>query len=312
MSLPSIQTNWELLLHHPPSPLEELDWPVFQAQEIRVFIKRDDQLLLEAFPGDQAFCGNKWRKLKYNLISAKAQGYQQLLTFGGAFSNHIAATASAGFLFGFKTVGIIRGERIEPLNRTLAHAERCGMELQFWSRARFQEKSDAQTMTKLALEFPAAYILPEGGTNELAFKGCAELAAEILAQSSPDYIAVSCGTGGTLAGMIPVLDGRAMALGFSALKGDFHATAIEEWLAPKTYANWQILTEYHGGGYAKMNAELQAFLTLCKAAGLALDPIYTGKALMGLVDLAEKGFFRKGSEVCFVHSGGLQGIPDRL
>ncbi len=308
MSVPSIQTNWELLLHHPPSPVEDLDWPIFEAQDIRVFVKRDDQLLLEAFPGDQAFCGNKWRKLKYNLITAKDQGCQQLLTFGGAFSNHIAATASAGFLFGFKTVGIIRGERIEPLNRTLAHAERCGMELQFWSRVRFQEKSDPQTMAQLALEFPAAYILPEGGTNIEAFKGCAELAAEILVQSNPDYVAISCGTGGTMAGMIPVLDGRATTLGFSALKGDFHTADIQNWLAPKAYANWKVLTEYHGGGYAKMNAELQAFIAFSKEAGWEMDPIYTGKALMGLVDLAEKGFFRKGSEVCFVHSGGLQGI----
>lgn len=310
MSLSTIQTNWELLLHHPPSPMEELVWPVFQGQDIRVFIKRDDQLLLEAFPGDQSFCGNKWRKMKYNLITAKVQGYQQLLTFGGAFSNHIAATASAGFLFGFKTVGIIRGERIEPLNRTLAHAERCGMELQFWSRAQFQEKSAPQTIAKLELEFPAAYFLPEGGTNTLAFKGCAELATEILTQSNPDYVAVSCGTGGTLAGMISVLDGRASALGFSALKGDFHAAAIQNWLAPKEYLNWQVLTEYHGGGYAKINAELRAFLASSKAAGLALDPVYTGKTLMGLADLAEKGFFRKGSNVCFVHSGGLQGIKN--
>jgi 1-aminocyclopropane-1-carboxylate deaminase len=275
---------------------------------VELYIKRDDQLLLEVFPGDQSFCGNKWRKLQYNLVAAKEQGCPSLLTFGGAFSNHIAATASAGAFFGFKTIGIIRGDRVEPLNRTLAHAERCGMELHFWSRARFREKDSPTVQQELALAFPAAYFLPEGGTNRLAFKGCAELAQEILEQCSPDFVAVSCGTGGTLAGMIPVLDGKAEALGFSALKGDFHQALIQKWLFPEVYDHWTVFTEYHGGGYAKVSPVLRSFLATNSENGLVLDPIYTGKVLIGVIDRLEKGFFLPGSKICVVHTGGLQGV----
>lgn len=281
--------------------------PLLEAQQISCFIKRDDLLQLEVTLGDQAFCGNKWRKLKYNLLNARDQGYSTLLTFGGAFSNHIAATASAGKLFGFRTIGIIRGEKVLPLNPTLRFAEACEMALYFWSREQFRQKDQSEVLAGLQQQFPEAYILPEGGTNELALRGCAELAEEILAQEKVDYICLSCGTGGTLAGMVKGLKGRAFALGFSALKGDFHHTEIKKWLPPENWNNWDVSTEYHFGGYAKVPPDLLDFLEAMQAYELPLEPIYTGKMLWGVLDKVKRGYFPKGARICVVHTGGLQG-----
>lgn len=296
-----------ILFQHHASPMLRFQHPLLEAQQITCFIKRDDLLQLESMPGDQAFCGNKWRKLKYNLIAAREQGYSTLLTFGGAFSNHIAATASAGKLFGFRTVGIIRGEKTLPLNPTLLFAESCGMELHFWSRAQFRQKDQANVLAQLQRDFPGAYVLPEGGTNALALQGCAELAKEILSQEAVDYICVSCGTGGTLAGIVQGLTGEAFALGFSALKGDFHRAEVHKLLHPATWDNWEVATEYHFGGYAKVPQDLLAFLEEMKTYGLPLEPIYTGKMLWGVLDKVNQGYFPKGSRICVVHTGGLQG-----
>lgn len=281
--------------------------PLLEAQQITCFIKRDDLLQLESHSGDQAFSGNKWRKLKYNLSYARHKGYSTLLTFGGAFSNHIAATASAGNLFGFRTIGIIRGERGLPLNPTLQFAEACGMELHFWSREQYRHKDQPESLAQLQRQFPEAYILPEGGTNVLALQGCAELAEEILSQEKVDYICMSCGTGGTLAGIIQGLAGRAFALGFSALKGDFQRTDIQKLLLPNAWNNWEVVTEYHFGGYAKVPPHLLAFLAEMKTYDLPLEPIYTGKMLWGVLDKVKQGYFPKGTRIGVIHTGGLQG-----
>lgn len=296
-------------LQQVPSSIQVFQHPLLESHQLTCFIKRDDLLQLETVPGDQAFSGNKWRKLKYNLLAAAEQGCSTLLTFGGAFSNHIAATASAGKLFGFRTIGIIRGEKILPLNPTLDFAETCGMELHFWSREKFRQKEEPETLAQLQQQFPEAYLLPEGGTNALALLGCAELAEEILAQEKVDYICVSCGTGGTLAGIVKGLAGRAFALGFSALKGDFHRAEVSKLLAPENWDNWDVATEYHFGGYAKVPPDLLAFLEEMKKYDLPLEPIYTGKLLWGVLDLVKKGYFPAGSRICVVHTGGLQGWP---
>lgn len=299
----------QFLFQHPPSPMLLFRHPVLEAQDLTCFIKRDDLLYLETFPGDQAFMGNKWRKLKYNLQAAKTRNCTTLLTFGGAFSNHTAATASAGKLFGFKTIGIIRGERVLPLNPTLEFATRCGMELHFWSREQYRHKNDPEVLNALQEQFPESYILPEGGTNALALQGCAELAEELLAQQELDYICLSCGTGGTLAGVIQGLAGRAFALGFSALKGAFHRAEVQTLLGPMAYKNWEVATEYHFGGYAKTPKDLLAFLKEMEAYQLPLEPIYTGKMMWGVLDRARQGYFPRGSRICVVHTGGLQGWP---
>lgn len=298
----------QVLWQHAASPIQEFRHPLLDARGLTCVIKRDDLLQLEFQAGDQAFCGNKWRKLKYNLLEARNQGCTALLTFGGAYSNHIAATASAGKLFGFETIGIIRGEAVTPLNPTLQFAKECGMALHYWSREGYRSKAEPDVLAALQNQYPQAYILPEGGSNALALRGCAELAEEILDQIPLDYLCVSCGTGGTLAGLIQGMAGRAVAWGFSALKGDFHQEAVRNYLAPNNWPNWDIATDYHFGGYAKTSVELLDFMAEMEAYyDLPLEPIYTAKLLYGVLDMAKKSCFPTGSSICVLHTGGLQG-----
>ncbi|MFQ5446706.1 MAG: 1-aminocyclopropane-1-carboxylate deaminase/D-cysteine desulfhydrase [Saprospiraceae bacterium] len=290
----------------PPSPIQELHAAVFERQSIRFLVKRDDLL-------HPHISGNKWRKLKYNLAEARRRRFTGLLTFGGAYSNHLAATAAAGREFGFSTAAIVRGERIEPLNPTLRFAEQCGMQFHFVSRTDYREKK-AVLPEMLGIDEGKYYIVPEGGTNCLALPGCREIVAEAEVQldSLPDYFCVPCGTGGTLAGIVDGLKGRASALGVSVLKGDFHRKDIAALLATcgsSVPQNWSVRTDYHFGGYAKFTQVLISFINDFKAQhGIPPDPIYTGKLFFAVFDLAERGFFKKGSTVLAVHTGGLQGI----
>lgn len=305
---------FDLLLKHPPSPLQELSSTLLEEKGVQVFVKRDDQLHLEAMGHDDAFCGNKWRKLKYNLLKAKELQATTILTFGGAFSNHIAAVAAAGKIFNFKTIGIIRGERLPSLNPTLRFAENCEMQLKYISRSAYREKNTAIFKSSLTEEFGSFYSIPEGGTNDLALKGAAEIPVEIEEQLDrlPDYICGCCGTGGTLGGVIWGLHEKSKALGFSVLKGDFHTQEIQQLLSSnydKVPTNWHIQTDYHFGGYAKYKSELIDFINHFKSKHhIALDPIYTGKMFYGIFDLIQKDYFPKGSTIVAIHSGGLQGI----
>lgn len=294
------------------SPIQEIQHDLLQSKGIQLLIKRDDLIHPQV-------SGNKWRKLKYNLLVAKKEQQNTLLTFGGAFSNHIYATAAAGKVFGFKTIGLIRGERIEPLNPTLAYAESVGMELYFISRTDYRKKDDITYQKQIQSKFGDFFLIPEGGTNESAIKGCSELVKEVDDQLSelPDYWCASCGTGGTLSGIIKGLNGRQKILGFSALKGDFHQKDISQLLykgsdtskVSDTLDNWQINTDYHFGGYAKFKPELIDFInTFKKENNIQLEPIYTGKLFYGIYDLIKNDYFPKGSSILAVHTGGLQGI----
>ena len=295
------------LLNHPPSPLQEVRSPVFEQRGLRLFVKRDDLLHL-------VISGNKWRKLKYNLLEARRLGCQRLVTFGGAYSNHLAAVAAAGLEFGFSTMGVVRGERVVPLNPTVKYVEKCGMELLYVDRAKFRNNSNISILEDLKINVNACFILPEGGSNCLALPGCAELVREMEVQlgSMPDCICVAGGTGGTLAGIVSGLEGRSQALGVAVLKGDFLKNDIAELmnhcLCP-AWTNWQIRTDYHFGGYAKFKPDLIRFINRFKVEhGIPLDPVYTGKLFFAIFDLAEKGFFNRGQTVVLVHTGGLQGI----
>ena len=290
----------------PPSPIQKMDIELFRQQELQLWVKRDDLIHPE-------ISGNKWRKLKHNLEAAKAEGKKGILTFGGAFSNHIYALAAAGKIFDLETIGIIRGERIEPLNATLRFATDCGMKLIFTSRTAYRNRESLTAYYQS--KYPEFLILPEGGTNLLALRGCAEMIDEIEEQwegALPDYLCASCGTGGTLAGMITGMKGRQQVIGFSALKGDFHQKDINDLLGlnkTEKYSNWSIQTDFHFGGYARHNSELIEFINhIRKTYGLPLEPIYTGKLFYGLFELAKGGFFSKGSKIMALHSGGLQGI----
>lgn len=256
--------------------------------------------------------GNKLYKLKYNLAEAKRQRKNTILTFGGAFSNHIAATAAAGKENGLKTVGIIRGERTPGLNPTLLFAEEQGMELHFVSRELYRQKGDPVFLQQLQLRdcgIPDAFIIPEGGANKAGIQGCTEITESI---SIPfDYICCPCGTGTTLAGIVLSLKEEQKALGFQVLKGEnYIRTEVESWLQQFGHIrhNWSVNENYHFGGYAKRTNELLQFVSgFEKLHRIPLDFIYTAKMMYGIYDLIKKGFFGRGQTVIAIHTGGLQG-----
>ena len=276
----------------------------FETSGISLYIKREDLLYPEV-------SGNKFRKLKYKLIEAKNQQKNTLLTFGGAFSNHISAVAAAGKMLNFKTIGVIRGEELgeDPEktlieNPTLKFAASCGMQFEFVSRAAYREKHLPEFEEKLREKFGNFYLLPEGGTNELAVKGC----EEILTDSDKDFDFICCpaGTGGTVSGIINSALAHQKILGFSALKGDFLIPEISKYTSKD---NWELITDYHFGGYAKISAELISFLNdFQKKYQIPLDPVYTGKMLFGIFEMIEKSEFPRNSRILAIHTGGLQGI----
>lgn len=267
---------------------------------VELYIKREDKI-------HSFVSGNKYRKLKYNLLEAKGKGFDTLLTFGGAFSNHIAAVASAGKLFGFKTIGIIRGEELQGKiadNATLTFAKENGMQFKFVSREAYRNKTTEVFLKALKDEFGVFYLIPEGGTNALAVKGCEEILTS--EDKGFDYVCCSLGTGGTISGIINCSKPSQQVLGFPALKGDFLNEDISKFA---TQTNWKLITDYHFGGYAKINEELVTFINQFKADyKVPLDPVYTGKMVFGVIDLIKKAYFPKGSKILVIHSGGLQGV----
>lgn len=253
--------------------------------------------------------GNKFRKLKYNLLEAKKKNISTLLTYGGAYSNHIAATAVAGQLMNFKTIGVIRGEELAPKideNPTLSFAKQCGMDFLFVSRSDYRNKNSEIFSEMLRSKFGGFYLIPEGGTNDLAIKGCEEILYD--ACKPFDLIAVSVGTGGTIAGVINSSFNFQKVLGFPALKGDFLYEDIRKF-ADASKTNWTLMTDYHFGGYADFDESLIAFINSFKLqTGIALDPIYTGKMMYGLVEMIQQKKIARGTRVLAIHTGGLQGI----
>lgn len=248
--------------------------------------------------------GNKFFKLKYNFQEAEKKSYKIILTFGGAFSNHIAATAISSAACGFNSVGVIRGEEVE--NPTLNLAKRYGMKLHFISREKYKEKDDPGFIDKLKTQFDNPYIIPEGGTNDMAIAGTAEIHNFIPKEY--DLIASCFGTGGTLAGLIKGKSGHQNILGVSVLKGDWPKEEIQNLLSQQ-YENWEINTEYHFGGYAKWKPELISFIEeFYDKTAIPLDPIYTGKLMYGLMMEWKKDKIKSDQNILVIHSGGLQGI----
>lgn len=268
-------------------------------------IKREDLLHAQV-------SGNKLRKLKYNLQEAKNQGKDILITYGGAFSNHIAATAAAGKIAGFKTIGIIRGEELgNDLEKTLAGnatlqtAVANGMELQFISRESYREKEHSIHLTHLQNRYPRAYIIPEGGTNALAVKGTQEILTT-HDKAFYDIICVAAGTGGTAAGIINSAAREQRVIVFSALKGHFMREAIMKYT---TRSDFEVINETRFGGYAKVNEELVTFVnTRFRESGIPLEPIYTGKMMLGIEQMIASGVITGKVRILAVHTGGLQSI----
>lgn len=292
------------MLSYKKTPVQEIFDPLFEKEAVRVLIKREDL-------NHPIVSGNKWWKLKYNLEEATKRRRKTLLTFGGAYSNHIFATAAAAYELGFESIGIIRGEESMPLNPTLTFAKEKGMNLHFISRESYRNKTAPAFVEKLKDQFGDFYLLPEGGTNKLAVKGCRELGEKLLREIDFDYLCLPVGTGGTMAGIVKGLKGERRVIGFSALKGGtFLHGDVKDLLkseSMETFKNWEILTDYHFGGYGRSTKELKEFiLTQWQDHSLPLDSVYTAKMMFGVYDGIKKGNFKKGSTILDLHTGGLQ------
>ncbi|MGH3327495.1 MAG: 1-aminocyclopropane-1-carboxylate deaminase/D-cysteine desulfhydrase [Streptomycetales bacterium] len=284
---------------HLPSPVYELADDRLVRRRVRLLVKRDD-LIHSELPG------NKWRKLKYNLAAAAEQGHDTLLTFGGAFSNHIRATAAAGHYFGFDTVGVIRGEEHLPLNPVLAYAVSRGMRLTYLDRGTYRRKHTSEVIERLQRAWGRSYLLPEGGSNELAVRGCAELTGEI----DVDFDVICCpvGTGGTLAGVAANLKPGQQAVGISVLKGGEFLSREVEQLQRRTFgnssANWQIEYGFHFGGYAKKTKELEQFAAdFAFRHGVMLEGVHVAKTMFGVFALAQQDRFEPGTRIVVVITG---------
>ncbi|MET9389622.1 pyridoxal-phosphate dependent enzyme [Streptomyces sp. NPDC006624] len=286
-----------------PSPVQEVADPRFERRGVRLLLKRDDLIHPELI-------GNKWRKLAPNLAAAAGR---TVVTFGGAWSNHLRATAAAGRLLGIRTVGVVRGDELagRPLNPSLARCAADGMRLHFVDRATYRRASDPRTLTGIltgalgAADAEDAYVVPEGGSNAEAVRGCRELGAELRGRA--DVVAVACGTGGTLAGLAAGLAPGQRALGVPVLKGGF-LTAGTEALQQRTFGgrrgDWSLDDRFHFGGYARVPDELHAFASDFEDRhGLPVERLYVAKLLYGLVTLAGEGAFPRGTAVAAVITG---------
>jgi 1-aminocyclopropane-1-carboxylate deaminase len=283
-----------------PSPLQPISHPLLDAQGVRLWCKRDDLI-------HPTLSGNKWRKLKYHLQQASEQGKTHLLSFGGAYSNHIHALAAAGHQAGLRTTGIIRGEAEAVSNTTLSAAKGWGMNLIFVDRQSYRRRQEPDWLAQFMA--PDTLIVPEGGSSPLAIPGVAELVAEV--PFSPDLWVLPCASGGTLAGLIAGKREREQILAIAVLKGGafIHDEVCRLYPRAVDTPGWQIALDHHDGGYAKFSPEMWQWVQAFSAqSGLPLEPIYSGKAIWGLFRELAAGRIPRGSEIVFIHTGGLQGL----
>ena len=290
------------MLDSQPIPLQHLTHPFLEEKGVRLVVLRLDKVHPEV-------SGNKFFKLKYNLAEAKNHGEKTILTFGGAFSNHVYATASAAHAAGFESIGIIRGQDADQENPTLTHARERGMQLHFVNRENFRMKNSPPFLEMLNARFGDFYLIPEGGTNALAIKGTKEILEEVDVDFS--HVCLSVGTGGTFAGLAASIQSHQSLIGFSSLKGDFIFKEIKQLIKQfhiESLGNLEIRNDYHFGGYGKAKPELTEFIRwFYSEFKIPLDPIYTGKMAFGVWNLIEKDHFPTGSKLLLIHSGGLQG-----
>lgn len=291
----------KILLHsNYNSPLQSINDSLLTKHQLTVHIKRDDLI-------HPQISGNKWRKLKYNLEFAKLQGYQEILSFGGAYSNHIHALAYAGRHYGLKTIGIIRGE-YHADNPTIEQVTSAGMNVEFISRKDYKHRFDDDFLNNLKQLHPKALIIPEGGSNKLALRGLSEMVKEIPTRNA-DYIVCPCGSGGTSAGILKALTPNQRLLSIAVLKNVHYLKDEICQLAGNNSQQLEFRTEFHEGGYGKVTSELISFIdNFYDEHNIQLEPIYSGKMMMGFYELVEQGFFEPNTHITLIHTGGLQGI----
>ena len=291
-----------------PPLIQQINSEICAIADVKLYVLRLDLM-------HSHINGNKWFKLKYNLVEAKEKNFSTILTFGGAYSNHIYATAAAGNIFGFRTIGLIRGEENIPLNPTLEFAVAQGMELVYIDRQTYKKRHTEELQNQLKQRFGEVFMIPEGGCNLNGMRGCIEILQTVRGF---DTICLACGTGTTLAGMTLSLSQEQRVIGFPVLKGgDFLKEDINNLLTNylasglptpvNSPAPWQLVSDYHFGGYAKVTNKLKLFCQdFQQQHDIPLDYIYTGKMFYGVMDLITKGFF-KSESLLLIHTGGLQG-----
>nr|WP_139377337.1 pyridoxal-phosphate dependent enzyme [Daejeonella lutea] len=278
------------------SPVEQIHDPLFEEKKVEVFIKRDD--MIHPF-----ISGNKWRKLKYILAHASSEKKKHLVTFGGAFSNHLIATACAAAKFGFKSTGIVRGEEVQ--NDVLMICKLFGMSLLFIDRSSYRDKHDLFN-THFSND-PEAIFIDEGGAGELGVKGCSELVTEL--NEKYDHLFCAAGTGTTAAGIIKGVQKNFVSAKVHVIPVLKSGTFLEKEIQKYTDRSFEFHPEYHFGGYAKSTPELISFVKyFCRSTGILIEPIYTGKMFWALYDLLRKDKFPAGSKILAIHTGGLTGI----
>ncbi|TCO19596.1 1-aminocyclopropane-1-carboxylate deaminase [Kribbella orskensis] len=288
-----------------PSPVVEIDDDRLRAAGVRVLLKRDD-LIHPEVPG------NKWRKLKYNVATARELGFETLLTFGGAYSNHIRATAAMGSYCGFGTIGVIRGEEHLPLNSSLRYAVSRGMRLMYVDRTTYRAKASDAVIDALRQEFGDFYLIPEGGSNADAVRGCAELPAEL--DSSVDVVFCAVGTGGTLAGVAAGMRPDQLVIGVPVLKGgaflEGDIVGLQEQVYGARTGAWRLECDYHFGGYAKRTLELGEFIDDFEGRhGLRLDWVYEAKMMYALFEQVARNAFPRGTTIVALISGSGE-VPE--
>ena len=286
-----------------PSPVQELLWKPALQSGVSLFVKRDDLI-------HPLISGNKWRKLKYNIKHVLDHDIQGILTFGGAYSNHIHAAAGTAELLGIRSVGIIRGDGYDPENPTLRFCMDKGMKLHFVNRTAYREKEKSGLIHDIIMQYPDYYVIPEGGTNELAVTGAMEILNEYFDQGgpTPDFVVLAGGTGGTAAGVLKSLPFQSKLIVFSALKSDHLISEILIMAGAERAHQLIYNSENTFGGYAKWNKELLLFTDHFESeTGVPIDPVYNAKVMYGLHCMIKNREIRQGSIVLWVHTGGIQG-----
>jgi 1-aminocyclopropane-1-carboxylate deaminase len=285
--------------------LDTVEDPLLLAYGVQVRMLRLDGI-------HPRICGNKWYKLKHNLLAARAQSAHTVLSFGGAYSNHLVALAAASKACGLRSIGIVRGEAPRVLNPALRFMEAQGMALHYISRSDYRNKEDPEFIRALEKRFGPFYQIPEGGSNLLGIKGCAEITAHLQwsSEAAPRIVLMACGTAATLTGVVSAVPSDCEVVGISVLKGpDSLSPQVDAWLdqlACARVSRWSIKTQYHHGGYGKTGPALNDFINDFEGrTGIPLEPVYTGKMMWGLYQMIESGEIARGAEVIALHTGGL-------
>ena len=285
-----------------PSPIQTVDHPLLKSSNVNLVVKRDDLI-------HPLISGNKWRKLKYLLSDHATLHNKPILTFGGAYSNHLYSFAAACKMYGLKGVVFVRGEEHLPLNPTLHFVRSCNVDIYYLNRSEYRLKEDSKTFKEKIRFYANPYIIPEGGSTEYAYDGLDDLKRELLPVLKDIHtIVIAAGTGCTSGCLINVMQGFNKRIEvYSALKGDFILEDIEFWA--KSTLGYKVITDAHLGGYAKVNDSYIAFINEFKdITNIPLDPVYNGKLVYNLFQRIKAGNYDLGTTILWIHTGGLQGI----